>query len=65
MVKLRRSVVDNENEKVYSTKEFAKIVGVGVKTLYNWDRDGKLIAKRKFNGYKYYTQEDIDLVLGK
>ena len=52
-------------DKIYSTKEFAKIVGVAVKTLYNWDKQGKLVAKRKFNGYKYYTREDIDYVLGR
>lgn len=51
-------------ENIYSTKEFAKIVKVGVKTLYNWDKNGTLIAKRKINGYKYYTDEDVNKVLG-
>lgn len=51
-------------ENIYSTKEFAKIVKVGVKTLYNWDKNGTLVAKRKINGYKYYTDEDVNKVLG-
>ena len=51
-------------EKIYSTKEFAEKVRVGVKTLYNWDKNGTLIAKRKINGYKYYTDEDVKKVLG-
>lgn len=51
-------------ENIYSTKEFAKIVKVGVKTLYNWDKNGTLVAKRKINGYKYYTDEDVKKVLG-
>lgn len=50
-------------EKIYSTKEFADIVKVGVKTLYNWDKNGTLVAKRKINGYKYYTDGDVSLVL--
>ena len=51
-------------DKIYSTKEFAEMVKVGVKTLYNWDKNGTLVAKRKINGYKYYTDEDVRKVLG-
>lgn len=49
--------------KMYSTREFAGLVGVSVKTLYNWDKSGLLLARRKLNGYKYYTEQDVCLVL--
>lgn len=50
--------------KIYSTKEFALEVGVTVKTLFNWEQKGLLIAKRKINGYKYYTEDDVKKVMG-
>lgn len=50
-------------DKMYSTKEFAEKVGVSVKTLYNWDKSKLLLARRKINGYKYYTEQDVCLVL--
>lgn len=50
--------------KVYSTKEFSEKVGISVKTLYNWDKNGTLKARRKVNNYKYYTDEDVAKVFG-
>lgn len=50
--------------KVYSTKEFSERVGISVKTLYNWDKNGTLKARRKVNNYKYYTDEDVAKVFG-
>lgn len=50
--------------KVYSTKEFSEKVGISIKTLYNWDKNGTLKARRKVNNYKYYTDEDVAKVFG-
>ena len=48
----------------YKPHEFAKIVGVSVKTLQRWDNHGKLPAKRTPSNYRYYTDEDLRIALG-
>lgn len=40
----------------YKPKEFAELVGVSVKTLQRWDRDGVLKADRTPTDRRYYTQ---------
>lgn len=44
--------------------EFAKKVGVSVKTLHRWDKSGKLSAKRTASGHRYYTESDLAVALG-
>lgn len=48
----------------YKPHEFAKIVGVSVKTLQRWDAQGKLPAKRTPSNYRYYTDDDLRIALG-
>jgi len=48
----------------YKPHEFAKIVGVSVKTLQRWDSSGKLPAKRTLSNYRYYTEDDLRIALG-
>ncbi len=48
----------------YKPHEFAKIVGVSVKTLQRWDNKGKLPAKRTPSNYRYYTDDDLRIALG-
>jgi DNA-binding transcriptional MerR regulator len=43
----------------YKPQEFAEIIGVSVKTLQRWDRDGKLIAYRSITNRRYYTDEHL------
>jgi putative resolvase len=49
---------------VMKPKEFADKVGVCVKTLQRWDREGTLVAKRTNTNRRYYTEEDLYKVLG-
>ena len=45
-------------------KEASTILGVTKLTLINWDKSGKLLARRHpFNNYRVYKLEDIDKVL--
>lgn len=44
--------------------EFAKRLGVSVKTLHRWDESGKLKAKRTLSNHRYYTEDDIAVALG-
>lgn len=41
----------------YKPKEFAARLGVSVKTLQRWDREGVLQAKRTPTNRRYYTEE--------
>ncbi len=49
---------------MYTPSEFGKKVGVTVHTLQRWDREGRLVAKRTHTNRRYYTDEDIERVLG-
>ena len=48
---------------MYSVAQFAKQVGVSVKTLQRWDREGRLIAKRTVTGRRYYGEADLAIAL--
>nr|WP_253294687.1 IS607 family transposase [Anaerocolumna aminovalerica] len=41
----------------YKPKDFAKLLGVSVKTLQRWDRDGILKANRTPTDRRYYTYD--------
>ena len=51
----------HKKSKRYSASEIAKILGVSKKTLFNWEKSGKIPkAKRDpMNNYRYYTKEDL------
>lgn len=42
-------------EKIYKSKDFAKLVNRKVWTLQRWDREGKLVAHRTNTNRRYYT----------
>lgn len=46
-------------EKTYNISEAAKKIGVSVKTLQRWDRDGKLVASRTPSNRRYYTDSQL------
>lgn len=48
--------------KTFTTREFAKLVGREPRTLYSWQRSGKLIPKKDFNGRNIYTESDYEKV---
>ncbi len=48
---------------MYSVAQFAKHVGVSVKTLQRWDREGRLSAKRTVSGRRYYDEGDLAVAL--
>lgn len=43
--------------KIYKPKEFAKLLGVSVRTLQRWDKKGLLVAYRTPTDRRYYTHE--------
>ncbi len=49
---------------MYTLGEFAKKTRVTVHTLQWWDREGRLIARRTHTNRRYYTDDDVQRVLG-
>lgn len=43
----------------YKPQDFSKILGVSVKTLQRWDREGRLKAYRTPSNRRYYTEEHL------
>ena len=41
----------------YNPKDFAELLGVSVKTLQRWDREGTLKANRTPTDRRYYTYD--------
>ena len=48
---------------MYTPAQFAKRIGVSVKTIQKWDRLGILPAKRTITNRRYYTDEDLGAAL--
>lgn len=51
----RSDILNTSNIKNYKPKDFAEMIGVSVKTLQRWDREGILIANRTPTERRYYT----------
>lgn len=49
---------------MYKPSEFAKLLGISVKTLQRWDTEGKLPAKRTLSNHRYYTRSDLSVAQG-
>ncbi|WP_414584992.1 IS607 family transposase [Scytonema sp. PCC 10023] len=49
---------------MYKPSEFAKKIGVSVKTLQRWDVSGRLPAKRTLSDHRYYTEDDLLIAKG-
>ena len=49
--------MNTSNIKNYKPKDFAALVGVSVKTLQRWDREGTLKANRTPTDRRYYTYD--------
>ena len=63
-IEIVRQVLSKTNQrtnKLYLTrKETANYLQISIDTLRNWEMNGLLTVKRKHNGYRVYTDKDID-----
>ncbi len=51
-------------KKFINIKDAGAMLGVSKLTLRNWDRDGKLVAKRHpINNYRVYLAEDLEKII--
>ena len=48
-----------ENARHLKRKDVSKLLDISMDTLRNWEMNGLLMVKRKENGYRIYTDEDI------
>jgi len=48
-----------ENSKELKRKDVSELLDISMDTLRNWEMNGLLTVKRKDNGYRVYTDEDI------
>jgi putative resolvase len=48
---------------MYTPAQFAKRIGVSMKTIQKWDRLGILPAKRTITNRRYYTDDDLAAAL--
>lgn len=53
-----------EQEVRYSVVGLAREVGVCKETIYNWRNKGYITPKKTISGRPYYTQEDVQKILG-
>lgn len=54
----------SESSKLISIQKAAALLGVTPLTLRNWDKKGKLTAKRHpLNNYRVYLREDIERLI--
>lgn len=44
---------------IYKTSEVSEYLGITMDSLQNWEMNGLLTVKRKQNGYRVYTDENI------
>ena len=51
--------------KIYSPKQFGKLIGKSVSTLQRWDNEGRFPAKRTITNQRCYTHEDLMKMLGR
>ena len=47
---------------MYHIKEAAQLSGVSVKTLHHYDKIGLLVPDKLENGYRIYSQADLERV---
>jgi len=52
------------DQRYYTIKQAASLLGVSALTLRNWDKNGKLVAYRHpMNNYRVYKKDDLDSVI--
>lgn len=49
-------------DRLFTIGETAKAVGVSISTIRRWDREGKIKIGRKQNGYRAFTQAEIEIL---
>lgn len=62
---LSQNILSNGNQQNLHSmkrKEVSEYLGISIDTIRNWELNGLLTIKRKQNGYRVYTDNDISLL---
>ena len=43
--------------------EVARIFGISLRSLWNWERDGVLVPATRIRGRRYYARADVERLL--
>ncbi|HAT4001765.1 TPA: helix-turn-helix domain-containing protein [Elizabethkingia anophelis] len=62
--KMMTEKIADEEKELYTREEAAKLLNVSYPTLFHWNKDGKLKA-RKIGKRVYYSKEDVKEALNK
>ncbi|MHA8263085.1 IS607 family transposase [Lactobacillaceae bacterium Melli_B3] len=57
-------IIINDSSNIYTTGQMAKKLNVSTRTLVNWDQSKKLVAHRTPTNQRFYTQQQVNEVLG-
>lgn len=60
--KLLSGIQEKEKDVAFTRKQTADYLKVTIDTLRNWEMNGLISVKRKQNGYRVYTKNDIQLL---
>lgn len=52
-----------ESSHLFKRKEVSEYLGISMDSLRNWEMNGLLTVKRKQNGYRVYTDEDLQRLI--
>ena len=62
-IAITKKLLSGDRQETYTTfltrKEAADYLQISIDTLRNWEMNGLLTVKRKQNGYRAYTDEDL------
>ncbi|MGN1120995.1 MAG: MerR family transcriptional regulator, partial [Eubacteriales bacterium] len=48
-----------KDSRIYKRKEVSDCLDISADTLRNWERNGLIPTRRKQNGYRFYTSDDV------
>lgn len=60
--KLLSGIQEKEDDVAFTRKQTAEHLNITIDTLRNWEMNGLFSVKRKQNGYRVYTKNDIQLL---
>ncbi len=65
-IKNAKDILENKNDNLtkicMTRKETAMYLGITTDTLRNWELNGLIRIKRRQNGYRVYTEQDIQIL---
>lgn len=55
---------EDEQPVLMPVREVARIFGIDIRALWNWERDGVLVPALRIRRRRYYARADVERLLG-